>query len=429
MAGIGSVNSYTQYSIYTDMLKRLDSAKTGQTGRLGIGTLPGVSDLFYDYASDSRNQLTKILSNRQRRLDVATEIVDNYNQLASTFYSGFNATMKTLKDAAYNLKNTSLSSAVSQMGYGSDNSKVITVTSGFAEGRDNFNVSVNQLAGGQKTTYAAVNTEAAGDFAGKSSLTLKSGDKTQTFEFDFTADTTNKQALSAIAEKVNGAGGALKASVTEKDGQSQLQLYSSDTGSAATFSAAMTGALEQQLRVDRQDAAQDAVYSVNGVSHTSKKNEIELAKGVNATLTGTGEARVSPNQMDSGKLVNAVKQFTSAYNDVVDYLKANSGSSKAIANLANSFSNIRFSAGSLSQVGIDVSASGKLSVNEKRLTETAENNLDSLKQLVGSSDGVAGVAYQKSFQALIRQDNLLPPPSVGNGYYGATKGLFFDMWA
>lgn len=40
---------------------------------------------------------------------------------------------------------------------------------------------------------------------------------------------------------------------------------------AAVFSVTMTGALEQQLQTERQEAAQDAVYRVNGVSHTSGK--------------------------------------------------------------------------------------------------------------------------------------------------------------
>ncbi|CVK21850.1 flagellar filament capping protein FliD [Sporomusa sphaeroides] len=428
----GSVaNQYTswgQYGIYASMLQRQDFANNGQTGRTGT-LLPGGSDVLYDYASDSRNQLASILADRQKKLAMATEIVENYNNLASSFYNGFDSSMKALKDAAYDLKNTSLNSAVNQIGYGSDNSKVVTVTSKFAPGRDSFNVEVSQLAGGQKTAYAALAAEGAGAFAGKSSLTLNSGDKTYKFDFNFTAGTTNKQALQSIAEKVNESGGSLKASVTEKDGKSQLQLYTSGTGAATAFSVTMTGALEQQLQTERQETAQDAVYRVNGVSHTSGKNEIELAEGVSATLTGTGEAKVSPDQMDAGKLVNAVKQFAGAYNAVVEHLKANAGSSKAISNLAGSFANIRFSAGSLSQLGIDVGAGGKLSVNENRLTEAATNNLDSLQRLVGSSDGIAGVTYNKAFSALIHKDNLLPLPSLTNGYYGVAKGLFFDIMA
>lgn len=421
--------SWGRYGIYASMMQRQDFANNGQSGRTGISLLPGVSDLSYDYAADMRNQLTRILADRQEKLSMATEIVENYNKLASSFYNGFDSSMKALKDAAYNLKNTNLNSAVNQIGYGSDNSKVVTVTSKFAPGRDSFNVEVSQLAGGQKTTYIALDTEGAGNFVGKSSLTLNSGDKTYKFDFNFTAGTTNKQVLHSIAEKVNESNSSLKASVTEKDGKSQLQLYTSETGATAAFSVTMTGALEQRLLTERQEAAQDAVYRVNGVSHTSGKNEIELAKGVSATLTGIGEAKVSPNQMDTGKLVNAVKQFASAYNDVVDHLKANSGSSKAISNLASSFANIRFSASSLSQVGIDVSADGKLSVNETRLTEAATNNLDVLQRLVGSSDGIAGVTYNKAFSALIHKDNLLPLPSLTNGYYGVAKGLFFDIMA
>ena len=433
MFGSGSVTnqygSWGQYGIYASMMPRQDFANSGQSGRTGVSLLPGVSDLLYDYAADSRNQLSSILADRQKKLAMATEIVENYNSLASSFYSGFDSSMKTLKDAAYDLKNTSLSSAVNQIGYGSDNSKVVTVTSKFAPGRDSFNVEVSQLAGGQKTTYAALDTAGAAAFAGKSSLTLSSGDKTYKFDFNFTAGTTNKQALDSIAEKVNAAGSSLKASVMEKDGKSQLQLYTSATGAAAAFSVTMTGAMQQQLQTERQETAQDAVYRVNGVSHTSGKNEIELAEGVSATLTGTGEAKVSPDQLDAGKLVNAVKQFASAYNDVVEHLKANAGSSKAIANLAGSFANIRFSAGSLSRMGIEVSAGGKLSVNESRLTEAATNNLDSLQRLVGSSDGIAGVTYNKAFSALIHKDNLLPLPSLTNGYYGVAKGLFFDIMA
>lgn len=426
------ISSSSQYNLYSQMLagnsmsSQLNSLLSGNSGSQNAKE---ANPFYYDYAAENNKKFEKIMADRKATVDKATEIVSNYNKTTTAFYNGFDSKMSALMDSAYSLKNTHLDSAVSQMGYGSDNGKVITVDSKFAAGSNQYAVKVNQLASGQRTTYAPLDTAGTGTFTGKNNLTLQSGDQTYSFDFDFADGTTNKQALSAIANKINQSDSKIKAGVSDINGKSVLQLYAAETGTTKAFTATATGSMSDALTVANQEAAQDAKYSVNGVDYTSDKNQIELSQGLTATLTGTGEAKVNQSQMDNDKLVDAVKKFASNYNDVVDFLKSNSALSKAVSNMANSFSDIRYSSGMLSQVGIEVSGSGKLSVNESKLTESIANNMDLVKDVIGSSKGIGSKVYDKAFRAMNSTQNLVAPPKYSNGFYGYTAGTLFDIIA
>lgn len=426
------ITASSQYNLYSQMMSGSNSYNPFSS-LLGVTSskqnAASSNPFYYDYAGESNKKLEEILTKRKESVDKATEIVANYDKTATAFYTGFDSKMESLKDAAYSLKNTHLDSAISQMGYGSDNSKVITVDAKFAAGANQFDVKVDQLASAQRTTYAALDSAKTGTFTGKNTLTLQSGDKTYSFDFDFADGTTNKQALSAIANKISQSDSKIKASVSEVNGKSVLQIYGAEAGTSKAFTATATGSMSGVLAIAKQDEAQSAKYSVNGASYTSDKNQVELSTGVTATLTGTGEAKVSKNQADNGKMLDAVKKFADSYNSVVDFLKKNSGVSKAVSNMANSFSDIRYSAGMLSEVGIEVSGSGKLSVNEGKLTEAAANNMDLVKNVIGSSSGIAGKTYEKAFKALNSTQNLVPLPKYSNSFYGYTPGTLFDIMA
>lgn len=133
---------------------------------------------------------------------------------------------------------------------------------------------------------------------------------------------TAGMSLRAIADAINAAGAGVRASVVD----GRLLLEAEKTGAAHAIRVVdnggvllglgvvdSTGAFKNQLQ-----AAQDALFSFNGLSLTRPDNTIsDLVAGVTFTLKGTGANAVTVTvAVDRSSIRSKVEAFVRAYNDV-----------------------------------------------------------------------------------------------------------------
>ena len=177
------------------------------------------------------------------------------------------------------------------------------------------NVTVDQVAAVQQNRGAALNAN-DNSFGDKFQLSITdNAGKTSTFAVDLSADATNRSAMQAMADRVNSANTSVRAQVVtnQENGTVSLQFTGRETGAEAgrftvnDESAAATSNVTQESR--------SAEFSVNGVGRTSETNNVELMRGVNATLRETGTTQIT-YEPDMRGAVNSVKNFVNTFNEL-----------------------------------------------------------------------------------------------------------------
>lgn len=396
----------------------------------GSSGLGGISSK-YDYAARNTAKLQSILQARTSYEDTLSQKLSDFRTSSKDFYSGFYSKMDSLKDSSARLRNTSITSALSPMGYGSDNSKAVSDVSGSLDSRDPVSIQVSQIATANTNAFAEVTSADKGGFSGKGSISLTIGSQVKNIDVDLKADMTNEDALKQVAASINEAKAGVTAQVVTKDGQSTLSIATNKTGVNAESVSIKTSGSLSKLGAVTETKGQNAIYSVNGKEYSSESNRVSLFDGkLSATLKGEGNANLSKQTIDSDVVLRAVKDFADDYNSVVDYLKKNATKSYEISNLAASFTNVKYVASALSPIGINVDSSGKISVNEDSFKTAMQDNPDKVRQLVGSSGGLAGDTYQKVNSAIMNSSKLIQMPNAlnRNYFYGSSVGVLLDTW-
>ncbi|MEG0306244.1 MAG: flagellar filament capping protein FliD, partial [Oscillospiraceae bacterium] len=128
---------------------------------------------------------------------------------------------------------------------------------------------------------------------------------------------------------------------------------------------------------------------------------------------------------DNGKALETLKNFAQDYNKNVQFLKANSGKSNEIKNLAESFASTRYSAQSLGSIGITTKSDGQLSVDEKKFASALEKDPEGTRKVL---EKLAQNSYDKTVQAANSANNLYKAPAMdsagGGGAYNAYKQFY-----
>lgn len=394
-------------------------------GNSGIGGLSSK----YDYAAQNKARLQSILQMKDTQETARGKQLLDYRKTASSFYSDFYPVMGALKSSASQLSNTSMTSVLKPMGYGSSNSSAVTGVSGNLDSGTSVSVNVKQAAARQTSTFAAVKDTDKGAFAGKGSLEFSVNGKNHSVSLEIGKDIANKDALGQIAEQINGLKAGISASVVTADGKSSLQVTSDKTGESAAFTLKASGSFTN-LGDATVQKAKNAIYSVDGgADQMSESNQIKLKDGkLSATLSGTGTAVLSKQAYDSSAVLKSVQQFAKDYNAVVNTLNSHAGKSSAIENLASSFGNIKFQSSSLSSVGINVDGAGRMTVNAEKFQSALQKDPGKVGNLLGSSGGLASTTYRRVSEAVVNSGKLVQPPkSVYNRFTGSTAGLLLDI--
>ncbi len=320
----------------------------------------------------------------------------------------------------------------------SSNTSAATITAASTVNATSFTLDVDQLAGLQSVSSAALTP---GNMPGAGTLTLQLGSWSAggaaftagtAASVDVTVDATDT--IANIATKINAAGAGVVATVFNDGTKERLLLSSKTTGAAAGFRVKSDDAVLQGFVFDPQtdldldtglagkpgvgmaatgipvQYGQDAKARINGLAVTSATNTLtDNIPGVTITLAattttgyGTGSEVKSPLTMriseDVTPAVKNVTNFVNAYNTLNATLSASTkyNSATSTAGLFQGDSSVvgfqnllRRMLGSsslgatsqhLSDVGIQLQLDGSLTINTDKLSAAA-NNGTSLQQL------------------------------------------------
>jgi len=282
-----------------------------------------------------------------------------------------------------------------------------------------YSVTVDRLAQAHRIASSGVGSETAVVGTGSGSFAFSVGGGAPT-TVAVTAETT----LAGLRDAINAAGGDATASLVFDGASWRLVLTAVHSGAAnaivitenATTLGFPTGPVAggSTLR-----AAQDAAFSIDGLSMTREDNVVEDAlPGVTLTLEGTGSGTVSVTR-DTAAIRARIEALVAAYNDVVSFVAskayydpatgqggplAGEGTARDVVTRLRTLAAARVAGlpeelRVLAQVGITTGRDGTLSVDGSVLGARLAADLDGVAALFASEGGVAGAFYDYADQA------------------------------
>lgn len=332
---------------------------------------------------------------------------------SNALFASQNATnMKLLNSSA-----SALSSAAKKLTTGasalvsSDNKVVTSDSTLYGTSKMSFDVKVNNIATKQESASKGLSSSAASAVgAGSHSLTLAT--EKGSFNVDFTVKegATNEESLNAMAKAINESKAAVTASVVTENGQSTLKLASNETGQMSAFE--LQGNVAETLGMETTQKAADANYSINGTTYTSASNTVSIQGGRGATMTLQGAGSASLDRgADSSKLVDAAKNFASAYNRTMSHLMSGSASGAGVTRALNLVADNRMTAMSignygghaastLESMGISIDDNGMMQIDEDKLASAVQKSPNSVKDALAGYGGLATQTMDNVEQAL-----------------------------
>lgn len=201
----------------------------------------------------------------------------------------------------------------------SDSAKVAVVARSEAA-PGSFQVRVLSLASAQSLASEAFADQDAS--LGTGELTLAVGEKTAQLSFG-----PEGASLKEVRDAINGSGLAVRAVIVRDGEDFRLLLTSGKTGAAGELSLAVSGGLDSRLASAAMAVtapAQDAAYTINGLTLSASSNVIEDAiPGVTLTLKAETDAALDINiTADRQGARTRLNTMVTAFNRLVDNMAA-----------------------------------------------------------------------------------------------------------
>jgi flagellar hook-associated protein 2 len=353
-------------------------------------------------------------------------------------YQQFNQTLGSVQSSLLSIVSEPFTSANS--GITSSNNGVAYISPSAAT---NLAVNVTQLAQQQQiqTGLTTTNTTTTPGFTTNGTEVYQTGTLTlqignvNTTAGSFTAAgqpvtiNVTDGSLAGVVKAINGANSGVTASViTDKNGNSQIQITGPNTGAANGFvlTGADTGGSGNSLAtLNYSDStaanavnyasikqAQDAQYTVNGTQTSSPTNlNVPIAAGINLNLLTIGSTVISQPQASTG-ITNAANSLVSTINGVFQVLQQFTGANGPLANdptTVELFQNdVDLALGgaygtgtnqTLSQLGITQQADGTYAVNAQQLSAAYEQDPTGTQTVLSQvASALVGVVQQYSGQ-------------------------------
>lgn len=360
-----------------------------------------------------------------------TKITDNETKIAA--YEDAADLLATLQDAAAALRSATDSSGsdddvfqertayLTAVG-GVDTDSTLSVSAEAGAETGSYSVTVQQLATAHKV--------ASGSYSSSSSDLSLSGSFTLGVEggTSVTVEISEEMSLSEIADAINdeSSTSGVKATVLKvSDASYQLILTSSETGK--TITVGDTDGVLKSLGIideggafaDELQAAQDAIFTVDGVSITRSTNDIDdVIDGVTFYLysaTGDGESITVEIGQNLSDIKTAVTTFVDAYNAYREWaisqqqVSTSGGASadsvlfgdatiRSINQQIGSALTFSLDEASLSAIGLSFDENNYLEYDEDTLDDVLLEDPDLVQQLFAytfeSSSNDVGVLYR-----------------------------------
>ena len=275
------------------------------------------------------------------------------------------------------------------------------------------NITVSQIAQEQRGLSNAFASETAKFNAGSVTLSLTVGSTSQTTSSISVADAS----LSGTVKAINAANLGVTAEIVdtgESANRYRIQLIG-ETGAEKTFSLTSS---DNSLNFSSVQSAADAKLNVNGIDFIRSKNVVDdVLTGVSLSLNSvtTGAASLSINQDNSEAKANII-DFVAIYNEAQRQLKdlGNSSTGGELAGdsifrsltrslrstVLGTSSSATSSISNLSDMGISVSRTGELTVDDTKLDKAISSNYSDIVTMftadtdsqATSSNDAAGLA-------------------------------------
>lgn len=342
-------------------------------------------------------------------------------------------------------------SAFNALSATSSNTAAFTATSSAGATLGSYAVSITQVAQAQQIVSATAYSSSSAT-VGTGTLQLSLGGSS----FSVTINSGNNT-LSGIAAAINSTSGnpGIQASVVTGTGGAHLVLSSSLTGAANTITTTETdggtglSALTYSsggTNYSVQATAQDAAFSIAGISYTSGSNTVTGAlSGVTLNLLAKTSSPATLTVADDTTTIQAnIQAFVTAYNTMQSGLAqlssysattntagpllgnpALTGAQNQIRAALHSVVNTGSSTyNTLASIGITTNADGSLSLNASKLSAALSSNFSAVSSLFSSTRGVAaslntaltnelasGGPINSLSQTLVKQNNALTQQS------------------
>lgn len=323
------------------------------------------------------------------------KLSDSLKSEMSSFLSSLNGSVYELKSSSQSLMESSKDSVLNSKTAASDN-PAVSVTAGKGASNETYSISVNQLAQSQKNKGSTLDSYKKTSMnAGTNTFKISTGGKESKISFDVKFTDSNKTALNNMADAINRSGLGITANVItdENKDTSYIEITGNETGSEKWFTisdvSGNAAAKSGVLAATRE--AKDAEYEINGEKFTSQSNTISLDNGkISITLNAVTQEKATVTvKDDKDAILKAVESFSSRFNQVISFV--NSADQFVVSNKLREElkSAISSKAGYLESVGINVKYDGSLELDQKKLTKALDEDVQKIKKLFASPDGLA----------------------------------------
>jgi flagellar hook-associated protein 2 len=382
-------------------------------------------------------------------------LITNQTEAVTTQISALGTLKSALSTFQDSLSSLSTPGAFNTLTGSSSDTSLVTATAAAGATPGTYAVTVSALAQAQQlrsNVFAGGATAAVG--TGTLSVSLGGTSFNVTIGSSEGSDT-----LAGIATAINSAAGnpGVTAAVIQGSDGAYLVVSSTLTGAANTISisetdggtglAALTYGSGNTANYTQQTAAQDASYTIAGVSGTSPTNTVDGAvSGITLDLLGTTDAtgvNVTVSN-DSSAIQANIDSFVAAYNTLLGTFSSLGGydastqtagtlmgnpvltniqsqTNEAMHSIVNTGSSVY---NTLASVGITTNSDGTLSVNDATLSNVLSTNLSAVSQLFSGSSGIAAALNSQinsdlsangsigvTSQSLVTQENSLTQQS------------------
>ncbi len=385
-------------------------------------------------------------------------LISSQTQAVTTQISALGALKSALSTFQGTLGAIDAPSAFNLAVANSSNGSVFTATAASGAVAGTYSISVTQLAQAQQLV--------SGAFSGGGGATVGTGTLQFTLggsSFSVAVDSTNNT-VAGLAAAINSATGnpGITATVISGTDGAHLVLSSALTGAANTISvtetdagtglSALTYGSGNTTHYTQNSPAQDAIFSISGIQHTSASNTVSDAlNGVTLTLNGTTAAGTGAGSSanltvssDTSTIVANVQAFVDGYNAFVKAITplgsydqttgtagpmlgdpVLSGVENEVRSTLNSVVNTGSSIyNTLVGIGITTNRDGSLSLNTTTLKSALAAAPSAVSALFSGTNGVAatlntritnelasgGVVDSRS-KSLVKQENALTDKS------------------
>lgn len=290
----------------------------------------------------------------------------------------------------------------------SSNDCCTATVSSSAQAGAGYRIEVVALAQVQKSVADGVASRTENSF-GTGSLTLTVGGESQSIEIS-----AENNSLQGIMQAINSAELGVTAAIINDgtDTPFRLVLTGNDVGRDFSLTSSLSGGTDSLTIGSPVQEATRAHIRVDGIDIFSDSNTVsEAIPGVTLDLFQAEPGKITDLSVsvDRESIKQTIEAFAKGYNEVIKFITAQSTRSEGKGGILSGDSGVStikrrlqtmlttpfansgvFS--TLSELGFETQKDGTLKVNDKRLSEAVDNNLDSVVKLLAGDGGEDGMA-------------------------------------